>query len=298
VARKGSRVLPRLLVGSTEHASIWGPIRALSELQLCEWTTVPVDTAGRPDLEVLSRLLPSCDGLFLMSANNETGVQTPLDGVSALVGDAGVPWHCDMVQSLGKAAVDLGATEARGITSAAFSAHKLGGPKGVGGLFARRGSNFISGMGQREIRPGTPNLSGALGFAAACAAISLPSQETVRGLREAWEEVLLAEFPGVQIHGRAANRLPNTTMASFKDPAGGWIDGEEVTLALAQAGVEVSTGAACSTGSGQPSHVLLAMGIPPEIAHASLRLSLGTATTHEDLAIFKHALRATLQPTS
>jgi cysteine desulfurase len=217
-----------------------------------------------------------------MAANNETGVLLPLAEIGGLCRERGVLFHTDAVQLLGKAPF---AFDDLPVDLASVSAHKIGGPKGVGALLIRDGVRIpplATGGGQeRKVRPGTENLPGIVGFGVAsrAAARELPDEAPrLRALRDRLERGILDLLPDSVVNGREAQRLPNTSNVTF---AG--IEGESLLIALDLEGVAVSTGAACNAGAADPSHVLLAMGRTREEAAGSIRFSLGPGTTGADI---------------
>jgi len=216
----------------------------------------------------------------VMLANNETGVLQPVAEAARLARARGALVHCDAVQGAGKVVVDVRALDVDLLT---LSAHKIYGPKGVGCLYVRRGTPLaalVRGGGQeRNRRAGTENVAGVVGFGAAAtlARESLPADAVrVAALRDRLEAGLLA-IPGAQRNGEGP-RLPNTTNVSFER-----VEAEGLLIALDLEGIAVSTGAACAAGGVEPSHVLRAMGLPPERVQSSLRLSLGRTTTDSDV---------------
>lgn len=251
---------PTLLIAATEHPSVHLTVDRWVRAGLAHATTLPVLPDGQPDLPLLARLLPEADALVLMAANNETGTQPDLDAVGALVQGAGVAWHCDAVQ-----AAREGWRAHAAMTSVAIAGHKLGGPRGTGALITDRALPFPS---------GTPPVAALAGLAAAVSALGPASPAA----RDRLERALLAAFPGSVVHG--SRRLANTCCISLRVP-GGWVDGVEVAAELALREVAVSNGAACVTGTASPSHVLTAMGVCAEQAHAALRFSLGPSTPHD-----------------
>ena len=224
-----------------------------------------------------------------MLANNETGVLQPVAEAARLAHARGALVHCDAVQAAGKVVVDVRALDVDLLT---LSAHKIYGPKGVGCLYVRRGTPLaalVRGGGQeRNRRAGTENVAGIVGFgtAAVLAGESLRSDAVrVAALRDQLEARLLA-IPGAERNGEGP-RAPNTTNVSF-----GGLDAETLLIALDLEGVAVSTGAACAAGGIEPSHVLRAMGLPPERVQSSLRLSLGRTTTQSDIAYAAEVIAA------
>jgi cysteine desulfurase len=270
----------RALVSAVEHDSV----RAARP----DAITVPVDREGVVDLGALERLLAADAApatVSLMLANNETGVIQPVAEAARLAHARGAWLHCDATQAPGRIAVDMSAL---GADLMSLSAHKLGGPPGVGALVVAPQVGLeplLAGGGQeRGLRAGTENLPGVAGFAAAAdAALAALAGEAARlaGLRDAFEARLLAAVPDAVAVGRGAPRLPNT--AALAMPG---VDAATQVMALDLAGIAVSAGAACSSGRVKPSHVLAAMGLAPEIAGATIRVSLGWTTTAAELDRF------------
>jgi cysteine desulfurase len=272
-----------LLVSSIEHASIQtGGRFAASRLE-----TLPVTANGQIELSALrGRVAQHGRGtvVSVMLANNETGVIQPIPEVASVVHAAGGLLHVDAVQGPGRVACDITRLGADLLT---LSGHKIGAPKGVGALVRRdAGMPFpaplLRGGGQeRGVRAGTENVLGIAGFgAAAAAAVAGLAAESRRllALRERFEAGLKAYFPDVEIFGAGAERLPNTTL--FAVPGA---KSETAVIALDLEGVAVSSGAACSSGKVQASHVLAAMGVPPRLARGAVRVSLGWSTTETDV---------------
>jgi cysteine desulfurase len=237
---------------------------------------------GTPDLDALEALLLARAGeialVSLMWANNETGAITDIARAGALCREHGVRLHTDATQWVGKMPTDLAALQ---IDLASFAAHKFHGPKGVGALYVRRNVRVTpqtyGGPQERERRGGTENVPAIVGFgvAAELARASLAGDCLVRGtaLRDHFEEAVAGATGGL-IHARHAPRLWNTTNIGFTK-----LEAEAILLLLSERGVFASAGAACSSGSLDPSPVLLAMGIAPEVAHGSIRFSLSRETT-------------------
>ena len=220
--------------------------------------------------------------ISVMHANNETGVLQPVAEIGALARSRGVLFHSDMAQDLGKIEVDV---RDLNVDLAAFSGHKVYAPKGVGALYVRKGieiDNLIHG-GSQEMgrRAGTENMTGAVAFGKACeAAMDEMAEETrrVEFLRGRLLDGILGLVPDVHLNGDRSRRLPNTLNLSFQ-----YVEAESLLIALDLAGIAVSAGSACSSGSTEPSHVLLAMGIDPLLCQSALRISLGKANTEEDI---------------
>lgn len=280
----------RLLISSVEHASVRSggrfPPDAVSE--------VPVDADGRIRLDALAETVAASPRplVSLMLANNETGVLEPVAEAAIIVHDAGGLLHVDAVQAAGRIAFDITALGADLLT---LSAHKIGGPRGVGALI-RRDENLhlsaplIRGGGQeRGLRAGTENVPGIAAFgAAAAAARRAQGAEAPRmqALRDRLEAGLREIAPAVVIFAASAARLPNTSLFALEG-----LKAETAVIGFDLAGVAVSSGAACSSGKVQPSHVLEAMGVSPGLLRGAVRASLGPATTESDIERFHDAWR-------
>lgn len=275
----------RLLISAIEHPSV----RAAGRFGAAE--EIPVDRRGVVDLDALRSMLRQGGRplVSIMLANNETGVVQPVREAAELVHEAGGLMHVDAVQGPGRISVDMKALGADLLT---LSAHKLGGPKGVGALVLREGIHLaeplIRGGGQeRGTRAGTENVPAIAGFGAAARAAAAGWQaEAARMevLRDRLERDLLAVTPGAVIFGREARRLPNTCLF-----AAAGLKAETAVIAFDLEGVAVSSGAACSSGKVQPSHVLAAMGADPALARAAVRVSLGPTTQGSELENFQNA---------
>jgi cysteine desulfurase len=247
-----------------------------------EVTDVGVDGQGRLDLAALEAAVRADTALVaVMAANNESGVLFPVAEAGHIAKARGALFLVDATQAAGKIPVDAAPWGADLLT---LSGHKFHGPKGVGLLMIRRGVRLkpmmLGGSQERGRRGGTENVPGivGLGKAAALAQARLPELARVRRLRDALETRSLAEIPEVRIHGAGADRLPNTSLMGFAN-----IDGEALQLLLAERGICVSTGSACSTGMREPSHVLRAMRVPEAYAQGTIRFSLGRGTSGEEL---------------
>ncbi len=266
----------------TEHKAV---IAALHEAERggARITLVAVDANGAVDLAALDEALAEHHAPTLVSvmwANNEVGTLQPVRSIAARCAKAGVPFHSDAVQAFGKVPLDL-----REIAWAAVSvsAHKVGGPKGVGALVVRDASAFAplihGGSQQRGLRPGTENVPGIVGFgrAAELAAREQSAKAAAWGaMRDALQAAIAERVPDVVVHGGAGARVPNILNVSAPGT-----DSETVLMHLDLAGVAAASGSACTTGSVEPSHVLLAMGVAPDLAAAGVRFSFG-ALSRED----------------
>jgi cysteine desulfurase len=245
---------------------------------------VPVDSAGVVDVDALAEIVrgeaPSI--VSVMWASNEVGVLQPVERVAEVCAQAGVAFHSDAVQALGKVPVRVDQVR---VDLLAFSAHKLGGPRGAGVLFARRGTRLdplLHGGGQeRGLRPGTEDVASAVAFAVAAEVAEAERAEgmaRIGALRDRLEAGLCERVPDLRINAAAAPRLP--TISNLSIPGA---DPEMLLMALDMEGIAASSGSACSSGAVEPSHVLLAMGLPREIAGPSVRFSLGRDTTEHDI---------------
>lgn len=277
----------RLPVGSiaaaaTEHPSIWAPLHFLQG-QGWKVDTIPVDANGRIQTGRLHALSEEGPLRFaaVMLANNETGVIQDISELAGRLRERGAYLHCDAVQVAGKIPLDF---KTCGAHLLSISAHKMYGPKGAGALIADRSvplEALLHGGGQeRDLRGGTENVAAIVGFGKA-AELAQAEMEARRGqllgLRKRLEAGL-ENLPGITIFAQGAERLPNTVQFGI---AG--IDGETLVMALDRQGIAVSSGSACASGAGEPSPVLLAMGISPESAKSAIRVSLGKGNTESDV---------------
>jgi len=269
-----------MVITAIEHASIE---QCCQVLERRGWavTRVPVDPQGQIDPRgIESAIRPDTALVSVMHANNETGVIQPVAAAARAARAAGVPVHSDAAQSLGKIRVNVRELD---VDLLSIAGHKLYAPQGVGALYLRRGTPFeplMRGAGhQGNRRSGTENvaLSAALGAAAALAERELDSRRAhLQATRDRLETKLRAGFPALVIHGGGAKRLPNTSYAAFPG-----CDAQELLLRLD--GIATGAGAACHSGKTTPSKVLLAMGVRPEIAAATLRMTTGRATTEVEI---------------
>jgi cysteine desulfurase len=273
----------RVLVSAVEHDSVRFAVPAAD--------IIPVDRDGVVVLDALDRLLavdlrPAL--VSVMYANNETGVLQPVADIAAITRRHGALFHCDTVQAAGKVALDAAAIGADLIT---LSAHKIGGPPGVGALLVNGSTELVpllrGGGQERRRRAGTENLPGIAGFAAAAAVSDVAVYDRVRALRDGLEAEIAAIAPEAVVIGAAAPRLPNTSAIAMPGVAA-----ETQVVALDLDGVMVSAGAACSSGKVGPSHVLAAMRVDPEIAGSTIRVSLGWSSREAEVAHFLRAWTA------
>jgi cysteine desulfurase len=246
-------------------------------------TYLPVDSHGQIALNELRRVLrPETVLITIMHANNELGTVQPLEEIGRIAQEADIYFHTDAVQSAGKIPIDVTALQ---VDLLSLSGHKFYAPKGIGALYIRGGTRLrqllYGGHHQRGFRPGTENVAGivGLGKAAEIARRSLADDaKRVALLRDKLQRGLLERVPQSRVNAAAAQRTPNTTNLIFPG-----VEGEALLIALDLKGLACSTGAACSSGAVEPSHVLTAIGLPPEEARASLRFSLGRHTTPADI---------------
>jgi cysteine desulfurase len=280
----------KLLISAIEHSSV----RAGGRFPRAAIEDIPVDADGRVNLAALADAVAKSSRplVSIMLANNETGVVQPVAEAAAIVHAAGGLLHVDAVQAAGRIACDIGALGADLLT---LSAHKIGGSKGVGALVrASEDIHFadplIRGGGQeRGARAGTENVAGIAAFGAAAATAQRQlADEAARmlALRNLVEEGLRAISPQAAIFGAGAERLPNTTLFALQG-----VKAETAVIAFDLEGVALSSGAACSSGKVQPSHVLAGMGVSPPLLHGAVRVSLGWTTTKTDVERFLGAWR-------
>lgn len=271
-----------VITTAIEHEAVLNTCQAL-EKQGVSVTYLSVDREGRIDLEALRRTICRETVLItIMHANNELGTVQPLEEIGRIAAEVDVYFHTDAVQSAGKLPIDV---RAMGVDLLSLSGHKLYAPKGIGALYIKGGTRLrqllYGGHHQRGFRPGTENVAGivGLGKAAEMARRSLAEDaKRISALRDKLENGLLGRVPDSRVNGGHAPRTPNTTNILFHG-----VEGEALVIALDLKGLACSTGAACSSGAIEPSHVLTAIGLPPEEARASLRFSLGRHTTSEDI---------------
>ena len=271
-----------IITSQIEHHAVLHTCAWL-EKQGFEVTYLPVDEFGRVRVEDVEKAITDKTILIsIMAANNEIGTLQPITEIGKLAKSRGVLFHTDAVQAMGAIPIDVNAMN---IDMLSMSGHKFHGPKGIGVLYVRKGVHpdiFMHGGAQeRGQRAGTENLAGIVGIGKA---IELATQNLeanaarMSRLRDKLIDGILAEIPDVRLNGHRTERLPNNVNVSIR-----YIEGEAMLLRLDLAGIAGSSGSACTSGSLDPSHVLLAIGLPHEIAHGSLRLSLGTDTTEEQV---------------
>ena len=288
LARSSSSRGGHIISNKAEHHAVLHPLEHLEQHEGFEVTWLNVSESGMVDLDQLAdSIRPDTRLVSIMTANNETGVIQPMREISQICRDRGVLLHSDMVQAFGKTDVDVSLVDV-----ASFAAHKFYGPKGTGFLCLRAGLPIqpimFGGAHENQRRPGTENVAGIAGMAAAAEWI-LRDRETEQERRaqlrdELWRSIVEV-FPDAQQNGDPTHRLANTLNASFIG-----VDSETMLMALDLEGICASSGSACMVGSVRASHVLLAMGLPMERARSAIRLSLGKWTTAEEIAATGDAL--------
>ena len=271
-----------IITSAIEHHAVLHTCAWL-EKQGFEVTYLPVDEFGRVRVEDVEKAITDKTILItIMAANNEIGTIQPIEEIGRLAHDKGILFHTDAVQAIGAMPIDVNAMH---IDMLSMSGHKFHGPKGIGALYIRKGvkiDQYLHGGAQeRGQRAGTENLAGIVGMGKAIEIATQHLEENARrltALRDKLIDGILAEIPDVRLNGHRTQRLPNNVNVSVR-----YVEGEALLLRLDLAGIAGSSGSACTSGSLDPSHVLLAIGLPHEIAHGSLRLSLGTDTTEAEI---------------
>jgi len=270
-----------LITSAIEHHASLDACKAL-EKQGFEITVLPVDEHGMVNPADLEAALREDTILVtIMHANNEVGTVQPIQEMASIAHQHGVRFHVDAVQSVGSLPVDV---QDFGVDLLSISGHKIYGPKGVGALYVAKGTKLANishgGAQERNLRPGTENVPGIIGLATALELAVKEQQETYQHLVPLRDKLIqgLTAFPDVTLNGHPEHRLPGNVNVSISR-----VEGEALILSLDMAGIAVSSGSACTSGSLDPSHVLMAMGLDHQTAHGSLRLTLGKSTTEEDI---------------
>lgn len=295
-AARGKRA--GVITSAAEHHAVLEPVESLAGRGI-EANVLPVNDTGIVDPARLRSAAGLSTALVsLMHANNEVGTISPLDDYTAIAHDAGALMHTDAVQTAGRIPINV---RDSGVDVMTISAHKMYGPKGIGALYVRRGTPieplFRGGGQERGNRPGTENVPLAVGFAEAfrLAALDMGSESArLRALRDALEARVVASFPGVLVNGDRKNRLPHILNISF-DAGRSPMEGEMLVPNMDLHGVAVTSGSACTSGSLQPSHVLLAMGRDAATARATIRFSFGRSNTDAEIDIVVRALKEVVQ---
>ncbi|HBL23430.1 MAG TPA: cysteine desulfurase NifS [Deltaproteobacteria bacterium] len=271
-----------IITSMVEHPAVLNVCRYL-ETRGFTVTYLPVDGHGLVDPDDVRRSIKKDTILIsIMYANNETGTVMPVGDIARIAREKEIPFHSDMVQALGKLDVDV---RTLGVDLASFSGHKVYAPKGVGALYVREGiglHNLIHGGHQESgRRAGTENVIGIVAFGKACEIAGDRMDErsiATEALRKRLLDGILERIDHVRLNGHPVQRVSNTLNLSFQ-----FVESESLLLALDMKGVAVSSGSACSSGSSEPSHVLLAMGIPGDLCQSALRFSLGRDNTREEI---------------
>ncbi len=272
-----------IITTKIEHHAVLHTCEYLEKKRKAKVTYLDVDENGIVDLEELEKAItPQTILISVMYANNEIGTIQPIREIGMIAKEHGILFHTDAVQAFGQLPIDV---DADNIDMLSTSAHKINGPKGIGFLYIKKGvkiRSFIHGGAQeRKRRAGTENVAGIVGYGCAAKRAADTMEERTKkekSLRDHLIRRILEEIPYVRLNGDPVKRLPNNVNVSLQ-----FIEGESLLIMMDMEGICVSSGSACTSGSLDPSHVLLAIGLPHEIAHGSLRFSLGEDTTKEDL---------------
>ena len=272
-----------VITSTIEHSAVMNSCKRLEQMG-CEATFVPVNSRGEIDpADVRAALRTNTRLISIMMANNETGVVQPVEEIGRIAEEADVFFHTDAVQAAGKVLIDVQKLRCDALT---ISGHKIHAPQGTGALYIKKGTliqpQIYGGSHERQRRAGTENLPGIVGLGKAAEIarqwLSGTGTAEMAAMRDRLEESVLSAMEDVGVNGQGAPRVPNTTNFWFDH-----VEGEALVIALDLKGLAVSSGAACSSGAIEPSHVLLAMGLPHQRARASIRVSLGKQTTQEDV---------------
>ena len=282
IARANKNKGNHIITSKIEHPAVLDSCHDL-EKEGFEVSYISVDENGTIDLEELKKeIKPTTILISVMTANNEIGTIQPIKEIGEIAHEHNIYFHTDAVQAIGNIKIDVNEMN---IDSLSLSGHKFYGPKGIGALYVKNGVSFnkyISGGHQeRNKRAGTENVAGIVGLASAMerAYKELDEQnKKISELRDYYESSILEKIPYVKVNGNVKNRLPGNSNISFR-----YIEGEGLLLNLDLKGICASSGSACTSGSLDPSHVLLAIGLPHEIAHGSLRISIGKYNTKEEI---------------
>ena len=287
LAIKGAALAQRgkgnhIITSAIEHHAVYDTCRYLEKYGY-NVTFLPVSAEGMVDPgSVAAAIRPETILVSIMHANNEIGTIQPIAQIGNILREKSILFHTDAVQTVGHVPVDVGEL---GVDLLSLSGHKFYGPKGVGALYIKKGTKIEplihGGAQERQRRAGTENVAGIVGLATALRLAVDEMEETAarqRDLRDRLIEDVLTTVPHTRLNGHRTQRLPGNVSFCFE-----YIEGESLLLNLDMRGIAASSGSACTSGSLEPSHVLLALGLPHEIAHGSLRLTLGRDTTKEDI---------------
>ncbi|MEK7867853.1 MAG: cysteine desulfurase NifS [Candidatus Omnitrophota bacterium] len=272
-----------VITSSIEHMAVLEPCRFIEKELGFDVTYLPVDKYGIVDLDKLKDAIRKDTILIsIMFANNETGVIQPIKEIAKIAAENKIYFHTDSVQALGKLPIDV---EELGIDLCSFSGHKVYGPKGIGAMYLRKGVKITpfqhGGHHERNKRAGTENVPGIVGFAKAVEIAKMDMKKNdayLKKLTKKMWEGLNKSLKEIYLNGHPENRLSNTLNISFR-----YIEGESMVLNFDMKGISASTGSACTSGSLDPSHVLQAMGVSPDMAQASVRFSFGYENREEDV---------------
>ena len=271
-----------IITSQIEHHAVLNCCKAL-EKDGFEVSYIGVDKFGIIDLDELKEAVKDDTILItIMHANNETGVIEPLQDIAKIAREKGVPLHTDAIQTVGKMPVDVNDP---GLDLLSLSGHKIYGPKGIGALYLRKGTKIArlvdGGHHEKNRRPGTENVPGIVGLGKACEIATQKEQggeAEMKRLRDKLQQGIVEKVPDVIINGHPEKRLTNTINLCVK-----FVEGESILLHLDAMGIAASSGSACTSDSLEASHVLKAMGVPVEVAHGSIRFSLGRDNTEEEI---------------
>lgn len=277
--KKGNHIISSPI----EHRAVLNTCGFLESQGGVKVTYVPVDPTGRVEPERVKEAITEGTTLIsIMHVNNEVGTINPIAEIGRIAREQGILFHTDAVQSFGKFPIDV---KEMGVDLLALSGHKIYGPKGVGALYVRKGVDLAKliygGHHERDLRAGTENLPGAVGMAKAaeiCGRVMASEAKRLTGLQNYFWEKIKERVPRVHLNGHPTERLPGSLNLSFEG-----VEGESLLLSLDLEGIAASTGSACSAGSPEPSHVLTALGLSPELAQVSIRITMGRSNTREDV---------------
>ncbi|HOI12552.1 MAG TPA: cysteine desulfurase NifS [Methanoculleus sp.] len=282
VATANRRKGDHIVTSAIEHHAVLHPCESL-EKQGYRVTYLPVNEFGRVDPAAVEEAITDKTVLVsVMTANNEIGTIQPIRAIAEIAHDHGIPFHTDSVQAIGAIPIDV---DALGVDLLSLSAHKFGGPKGTGALYIRKktriGTFMDGGAQERGRRAGTENVPGIVGLGRAIelATADIPGHAArLAAMRDKLIRGILESIPDTRLNGHPTERLANNVNVAFR-----YVEGESILLMLDALGIAASTGSACTSASLEPSHVLTACGLPPEHAHGSLRLTLGSRNTDDDV---------------
>ena len=295
VVKASKQSKKHIITSSIEHPAIMDTLSYLEEKEGVEVTYLPVDKDGRVSLHDIEEAVTDNTILVsIMFANNEMGAVQPIAEIGKFCKEEGILFHTDAVQAMDSQVIDVNALN---IDLLSMSAHKFHGPKGIGVLYIRSGVKIDrlihGGHQERRMRAGTTDTPLIVGMAKALEIATRDRKENnarISALRDAFVKRVLNEIPFVYLNGGMEHRLPNNVNLSFA-----YIEGESILINLDLAGIAVSSGSACSSGSLEPSHVILALGVKEELAHSSIRFSLGKDTTQEEMDYTFDVLKASVE---